>query len=294
MVALRGRLSDAEKPVLSSWIVNARQALERMLSELPARNADNVSRTESYLELYALTREMGRELPWVLMAHLVSRNSGYLMTDLALARDRRSTPFSEEALAEMFLFLERPNFLIFHDAWWHVAHHLLGLPMQEGRVPRFVRDAWRRYEEASRGGVSAQVERSLVFDLVTNEQNLIERRTVHAPRFARARAMLAFFDAMKAERPIVLPVTRVEIVVGGFLELEKRIATGRRIFDEVLADRAQRDAIFDWALAHPHTGSRDVHGGRATTTIREGWPRGRVLALWPGAHAEPEHDPLWP
>lgn len=273
---------------------DARRALERMLGELDARNADNVSRTASYLELYALTRAMGRELPWVLMAHLVSRNSGYLMTDLAVALERGNLPFSREALVEMFLFLERPNFVIFWDAWWHVAHHLLGRPMREGRTPRFVRDAWQRYERAAAGGVDAALERALVLDLVANEQNLIERRTVHAPGFDRARALVRFADAMKTEQPIVLPVVRSSIVVGGFLELDRRIAAGRRIFDEALADRAQRDAIYAWALAHPHTGSREVYGGKATPTIHAAWPEERVLRLWPGVHAPPEHDPLWP
>ena len=49
---------------------------EQMLSERDARNRDNISRTTSYLELYAFARERGIELPWVLMAHLVSRNAG--------------------------------------------------------------------------------------------------------------------------------------------------------------------------------------------------------------------------
>jgi len=267
------------------------QVLERMLAELSERNADNVSRTASYLELYALTREMGQELPWVLMAHLVSRNSGYLMTDLAVAIDRGNLPFSRDALVEMFLFLERPNFLIFWDAWWHVAHHLLGRPMQEGRVPRFVREAWSRYCSAP---PSPERERDLVLDLVTNEQNLIERRSVHAPRFEKARAIVRFADATAGERPIVLPVARAEIKVGGFLELEKRITAGRRIFDEALADPAQRDAIFAWAMAHPHTGSRAVHGGKATPTIHDAWPRERVRSVWPGVHEPPEPDPLWP
>ena len=273
---------------------DARRTLEHMLSEIDERNADNVARTASYLELYELTRAVGRELPWVLMAHLVSRNSGYLMTDLAVAIERGNLPFSREALEELFLFLERPNFVIFWDAWWHVAHHLLGRPTKEGRTPRFVRDAWRRYEAAAARGVDAALERALVLDLVVNEQNLIERRTVHATRFDRARAIVRFADAMKTERPIVLPVVPAEIVVGGFLALDKRIAAGRRIFDEALAGRAQREAIYAWTREHPHTGSRAVHGGKPTPTIREAWPRARVLELWPGVHAPPEHDPLWP
>ena len=55
--------------------------LERWLDELDERNTDNVSRTESYLALYQALRADGVELPWILMAHLVSRNAGYLMSD---------------------------------------------------------------------------------------------------------------------------------------------------------------------------------------------------------------------
>jgi len=70
---------------------------EQMLSERDARNRDNVSRTTSYLELYAFARERGIELPWVLMAHLVSRNAGYLMTDLGVALREPDNVFTEDA-----------------------------------------------------------------------------------------------------------------------------------------------------------------------------------------------------
>jgi hypothetical protein len=261
--------------------------LERLLAELDARNRDNVTRTASYLELYAYTREHPPDVPWLLMAHLVSRNGGYMMTDVAQSL-ARGGPFSRESLEELFLFLERANFLIFYDAWYHVLHHLLGRSRELAprRTPRFVCEAWARHERE-------YDERQLVCDLVVNEQNLIEHRVVHNPRFARALAVVGFVEAVGRERPIVLPGIDEKITVGGFGSLERRIATGWRIFDVALADHARRDALFRWAIAHPHTGSRAVYGGRATPSLREAWPEDRVRPLWDAVHGPPEDDPLW-
>ncbi len=269
---------------------------ERFLAGRHERNRDNVSRTMSYLELYAFARERGVELPWLLMAHVVSRNAGYLMTDLGAALREPGNVFTEEATRELFVFLERANYLIFDDAWHHVLHHLLGRTASlGGETPRFMRDAWRRYEAAASAGASPDIERSLVLDLVCNEQNLIEMRVVHHPRFDRARAMVAFFEGVGREAPIVLPKTDAKITVGGFVKLDRRIDTGRRIFDTVLAPRAERDEIFAWAMEHPHTGSRSVYTKpRHDATLRDVWPHDTVRSLWPHVHAAPEHDPRWP
>ena len=246
-------------------------------------NRDNVTRTAAYLEFYGHTVEReARDRPWLLMAHLVSRNAGYLMSDLA--RPRAGVPV--DALRELFLFLERANFLIFADAWEHVLRALAGLP-HDARTPRFMRDAWARE-------LATPDERRLVLDLVHNEQHFIERRVVHAPRFEMARQMVAFIEASGREKPIALPLSAVEIRVGGFADIVKRIDTGRRIFDEVLADRDRRRAIYEWALAHPHTGDRALIGGRASPPIVDAWPLATVLALDPAIHAPAEIDPSYP
>jgi hypothetical protein len=177
-----------------------------------------------------------------------------------------------------------------------MLHHLLGRTSALGsETPRFMRDAWHEYERAAmRSGIDAPLERSLVLDLVNNEQNLIEMRVVHHERFDRARAMVAFFEGVGREAPIVLPITGERIVVGGFAKLDRRIDTGRRIFDAVLADRTQRDEIFTWAMDRPHTGSRSVYTNktRHQATLRDVWPFEHVRAL--GVHEAPEHDPRWP
>jgi hypothetical protein len=264
--------------------------LDGWLAELDERNRDNVARTASYLELYAWTREHGCELPWVLMAHLVSRNAGYQMSDLARHLARDAEPYQRDAMRWLFVLLERGNYLIFWDAWHHVLHALAGraAALESPRTPRFMIDAWARH-------AAAPDERTLVLDLVHNEQNLIERRAVHHAELAQGRRAIELIEQSGRERPLLFPAADApEIKVGGFSRLERRIAAGTRIFDEVIADRARRDAMFAWAMANPHTGSRAVHGGRASPEIRDAWPVDAVRAMWPQLHAPAESDPNWP
>jgi hypothetical protein len=264
-------------------------AYARFLAEADTRNVDNVARTESYLELYAFARARGVELPWLLMAHLVSRHAGVLMTDVAF--DEGFSVFVPEARTEVFLLLERANFLIFHDAWRHVLAHLMGTTAALGPpIPVFMRRAWRAHEAARASDAPAELlERKLVHDLVTNEQNLIGAHVLGRPRFARALAIVGFFEAMRRDRAVASPVAGRPVKVGGFALLDRRIDAGMRIFAEALARRGDREALLAWALAHPHTGL-----GQNGVTLREAWPVERVRAAWPEVHAAPEPDPAWP
>jgi hypothetical protein len=268
--------------------------LATCLDEIEARNSDNVTRTESYLQLYAYTRTHGPDLPWVLMAHLVSRNTGYLFSDLASRIERRRAAgddVSADAMEDLALLLERGNRVIFDDAWRHVVAHVRrreGLPVAPAQTTRFMHDAWQRYERE--GG-----ERRLVLDLVFNEQNVIERRVVHHERFATGLRLVQLIEMSGREKPIHFPdvgVALPEIVVGGFADLYKRIETGRRIFDEVVDPH--RDALFAWAREHPHTGSRAAYGDKPTPTVRESWPVDRFLRRYAQIHAPLEDDPQFP
>ncbi len=264
--------------------------LDAWLAELSARNLDNVARTDSYLELYAWTRDHPPDLPWVLMAHLVSRNAGYLMGDVRRALDDpRTLASARPMLSNLFGLLERSNFLIFWDAWHHLLHHLLGRTreLSPARTSAFVRGAWQRYEARRGAGdrVDATVERQLVLDLVTNEQTLIEHHSVHHPDYSAGRLAVGLMELLGRERSLHFPGLETDIRVGWFSNLTRRIDVGRQIFDEVIADRRQRDALYRWCLTHPHTGSRAVYGGRDGPTVREAWPLATVRATLPGVHA---------
>jgi hypothetical protein len=260
----------------------------RFLDEADARNVDNVARTASYLELYAAARARGVELPWLLMAHLVSRHAGVLMTDVA--HDEGLSVFVPEARIELFLMLERANFIIFYDAWRHVLAHLLGTTDRlAAPIPEYMRRAWRAYEAALAGRPTRALERRLVLDLVTNEQNLIGTRVLARPRFGRALAIISVFEEAGRDRPIKSPVAGASVRVGGFRHLDRRIDAGMRIFEETLEQEVDREALFAWAVAHPHVGL-----GEAGKTLRQTWPVEAVHAAFPAIHAPPEPDPAWP
>src|SRR6202012_1517266 len=116
----------------------------------------------------------------------------------------------------------------------------------DGAVTLHMKRAYAAYF-GSRDAAPEDRERALVLDLVENEQRFIEHRVVRHPAYARAMSVLAFVERGGHERPRVLPLTSAEIKVGGFADVDKRIATGRRIFDEVLADRVRRAEIYAWA-----------------------------------------------
>lgn len=263
--------------------------LRDWLGELRDRNVDNVARTDSYLQLYAWTRDAGRELPWVLMAHLVSRNAGYLMSDLARQLDGKAgaDPALAAAMENLFALLERANFLIFEDAWHHTLSYLLGDPLESPRVPRFMIDAWSRHDPAD--------ERTIVLQLVHNEQHVIEHRAVHHPELVTGRRLFEVIEMSGREKPLHFPAADApEIKVSGFSQVARRIDAGRKIFDDVVADRARRDAMLAWALAHPHTGDRAVTGGKPGPTVRAAWPVARARAIWPKVHDPIEPDPSYP
>lgn len=269
----------------------ATATLARWLDELDERNRDNVARTDSYLELYAWTRDAGRELPWVLMAHLVSRNAGYLMSDLARQLDGKMGADAALAAAmhNLFALLERANFVIFADAWHHVLRFLLGAPLEAPRVPRFMIDAWARHAAAPGD------ERTIVLDLVHNEQHMIEHRAVHHPALEQGRRLFEVIELSGREKPLIFPADDAPAIkVSRFSECARRIEAGRQIFDDVVADRDRRDRMFTWALAHPHTGDRAIHGGKPGPGVRDAWPIARARAAWAGVHAPLEPDPTYP
>jgi hypothetical protein len=264
--------------------------LGRWLTELDARNRDNVARTESYLTLYAWTRAHPPELPWLLMAHLVSRNAGYAMTDLRVALAEPRTPALYRELGRnLFQLLERANFLIFWDAWHHVLEHLQGRAhaLTPPRTAAFMCAAWRRYEAQAhrQRRVAPALEAALVYDLVENEQTLIEQRVVHHPRFGGGRLAIGLAEVLGRERGLRFPETTARIHVGWFASLARRIATGQRIYDEVVSDDRLRGRMFAWCERHPHTGSRSDYAGRPGPTLREAWPVAEVEAEFEDIHA---------
>lgn len=158
-------------------------ALEARLSERAQHNTDNLTRTAFYRAYW----QAHPEVTWALLAHLVSRNAGYQMTDLRrhIERCQRGSRWLgqvggrlaaalriERAFTQLVRFLEAGNYLIFHDAYAQLAAYaaakealvetgcwsarrVFGDLVALGVDPAIV-GAWRRFfEEGERSGFFA-------------------------------------------------------------------------------------------------------------------------------------------
>lgn len=102
---------SADASAVTSWNEEELALIERIRAETAAANRNNVTRTEAY-RIFVFPHS---ELHWALLAHMVSRNGGWNMTDL----QGEWLPWllnSEQRLA-VFRFLEQANALIFQDAY---------------------------------------------------------------------------------------------------------------------------------------------------------------------------------
>lgn len=87
------------------------QIVQEIRQKTQALNCNNVKRTMAYLEIF----ERNPELEWALLAHMVSRNAGWSMTDVK--GDWCSRMLEDKEAEDYFRFLERANWLIFQDAY---------------------------------------------------------------------------------------------------------------------------------------------------------------------------------
>jgi hypothetical protein len=225
-------------------------------------NRNNVTRTAAYLDFY----QRHPEIHWALLAHLVSRNGGWNMTDLR--GEWLPHIMDEREIQAFFLFLERSNWLIFHDAY---AQLLLYEEMKRTGsdltrllpllgVSRFMAPLWREF-------LKHQTSVRLTRGLIVNEQQYIEQRVVRRP-FFREHVLKTFEFAAQSVLSldqVLFPykadaadnrLSIVGVVVHNFASVKQRIAIGKALYGLLYGDSARFRKIVEWALAVPHTGSR--------------------------------------
>lgn len=225
-------------------------------------NRNNVTRTEAYLRFY---REH-EEVHWALLAHLVSRNGGWNMTDLK--GEWLPILMDKPSIQAYFWFLERSNWLIFHDAYPQL---LLYAEMKRRKkdltsllaplgVSSFMRPFWQEF-------LAAQDSARLTRALIVNEQQYIEQRVVHKPYTVHRIFSTLVFLAQSAfslnqvlfpfqARPTDQRYELVGINVHDFPAVEQRIAVGKALYALLYQDAARFEQIRQFAFRIPHTGSR--------------------------------------
>ncbi|MWV46919.1 DUF2515 domain-containing protein [Paenibacillus sp. HJL G12] len=179
----RSRIRDSafgKEEAAAPLLPEDRDIVQRIRISALEANRSNITRTEAYYECYLEFPE----LHWAFLAHMVSRNAGWNMTDLkgGLLSDVVADQFRED----MYQMLERSNALIFLDAYPQLLLYMhsrkLGRSLfhllPEFRVSAFMRPFWERF----------WIERDsalLAVGLIINEQNYIEGRVVQNSYFQK-------------------------------------------------------------------------------------------------------------
>lgn len=239
---------------------NDEQDIVRTIRErTEEHNANNVTRTDAYLDYY----RRHPEIHWALLAHMVSRNGGWSMTDV---RGSLLRPIlSEQKARALFHMFERSNWLIFHDAYPQLL--LYAEAIRQGKplfhllpffgVSRFMPPVWQHFWKERDSSLLTEA-------LIINEQQYIERRVVKHPHFKRTVLHTAVFKLQTAFdfNQVVFPVAGesshprlVGRTMHNFANITHRIRTGRLLYYMLFHPRFH-ERITAWVKHHPHTGSR--------------------------------------
>lgn len=233
--------------------------LEHIRKETGKWNRNNITRTMAYLHLYHRMPEM----QWALLAHLVSRNAGWHMTDLK--GDWCSRLITPESARECFRFMERANWLIFQDAYPQLllyeyskhnkrnSFHLLPFL----HVSSFMQVVWNDYWENRN-------RQQLAIALIINEQHYIEQRVISKESYSAPVIQdikfyledwldlnMILFPCLKETNKIVLYGKQVD----SFPDLWIRIELGKALYS-LLFSPSILPGVVHWCDQCTHTGSR--------------------------------------
>ncbi|WP_224753263.1 DUF2515 domain-containing protein [Paenibacillus terricola] len=262
-------------PTEASLKAADRALLDYIRGETARLNRNNVTRTMAYLAMY----ERRPELHWAMLAHMVSRNGGWNMTDLQ--GEWLPRLLSERKRDDIFLFLERANALIFGDAYPQLLlyehsvrfrrplFHLL--PML--RVSGFMQPVWEQFWTTRNSTV-------LTVALIVNEQHYIERRLVQHPYYRKRVIDTLFFgvQSLLQLNAILLPYAHGQkpqelrlagLIIERFSSIHERIEIGKRLYALLFAVPRIGDGAAAFARSVRHTGSRADFAPHLFERLRE-------------------------
>lgn len=234
-----------------------KKLIEEIRVKTNSLNENNITRTKAYLDFYI----QFPEVHWAFLAHMVSRNAGWNMTDLKgsflsrLLRVKQSLSF--------FSFLERGNWLIFQDAFpqlllyeetrktednlFHLLPHF--------HVSYFMEIIWHHFLKTSRSDL-------LTNGLIINEQNYIQGRLLENQMYQKETIHTLEFqlqDLLSMNQLIVPYIAGEKVQLLGetlhiFESLPNRILFGKKLYQILYGE--QKNQIKKWAMQTAHTGSR--------------------------------------
>ncbi|WP_226654275.1 DUF2515 family protein [Guptibacillus hwajinpoensis] len=286
---------------------------DRIRERTERANQNNVTRTRAYLDFYL----RHREIHWAFLAHLVSRNAGWTMTDLKGEYLLRF--LSQDDQESFFSFLERGNWLIFQDAYPQLLIYEESLKRKKPlfhllpffHVSSFMEVVWRRFWFDKNSP-------TLSVALIINEQYYIDSRVMSKEHFKQTVFATFPFKLQDAFNMNVLlfPMVRNNAIqlIGEpahhFLYVKERIELGKRLYQLVFSNQHVLNEIIQWAISSSHTGSRKDFWPELFHPIKEGsldekrvlkkcklekGPRiySPTLSVWKDVHHEPPDRRDW-
>jgi hypothetical protein len=294
--------SPGDPPRPPVVLSNDEEALiARIRLETEELNRNNVTRTEGYRNLYFRMPE----LHWALLAHMVSRNGGWNMTDLQ--GEWLPRLLNERQRKDVFLFLERANRLIFGDAYpqlllyeWsrRLGRSLFHLLPAFG-VSSFMEPVWRHFW---RDGDSAMLSTALI----VNEQHYIDERVARHPYFEERVLGTMFFglQSLLQMNAVFFPyrcgmdnrgeeLQLAGLILERFQSLDERIEFGKRLYAMLFGIPRVLDGVRNFAAAVKHTGSRADYASGLFQPIRHQPPERFYAEKLLGGKLKPGSTPLY-
>ncbi|WP_051348442.1 DUF2515 family protein [Peribacillus kribbensis] len=233
---------------------------EHVENEVRKLNANNLTRTMGYLDYF----KRNPEVHWAFLAHMVSRNGGYHMTDLKGSMMDHLLKESERD--KYFAFLERANGGIFADAYPQL--HLYELSKNRAisfrrlfphfRISRFMIPVWEAFSKSGNREM-------LTVGMILNEQRMLQERVVkrswNAELLSRIDFQLQEFFGFTA---VIFPYVKRKgskyrlagLTVNRFERPEGRIMTGKLLYSMLFLSPKVLKGTQDFAFKNVHTASR--------------------------------------
>ena len=246
-----------EEPFPKVYFPSDQSLYKEITNKVKKGNVNNLTRTSFYLDFF----KKHPELHWAFLAHMVSRNAGYHMTDL------RSPLFSHVLGAgehrSLFSFLERCNAAIFNDAYpqlllyekWKLTREPPFHLLKKFNVSVFMHKMWDEFIKTGNQHV-------MTIALIMNEQHMIQKRILSDPDLNIGIDRWKFFLQDRLEFTSILfpygkhlPYSLAGLSVSHFEKVDRRILLGKKLYS-VLFHPSVLPTATTFSSRHPHTGSR--------------------------------------
>ncbi|RIW28515.1 DUF2515 domain-containing protein [Bacillus salacetis] len=254
-------LSKSSPPL--AILPEERELIQEIKAETKQKNQNNITRTMAYLDYY----QENQEIEWSFLAHMVSRNAGYHMTDL---KAHFLPSFLKETEARhFFLFLEKANAFIFHDAYPQLLLYKKSVEKQKSLfhllpafgVSRTMSVFWERFWKQG-----DTLEMTLA--LIINEQSMIQKRLVSKikeNKYQYEKVLFLLQDRLELTT-VFFPYKKRETSAGAFSlagssvshfeSTKKRVDIGKKLYAILFKNKKVLRSSFNFAKNTPHTGSR--------------------------------------